>query len=115
MVRAAVPEGYRIVMAHQCGYAGRKFVHLTLENNGSLLSLVMRTGRMENRWTACVRRPIVSESRFTNRLPGITRLPGFEAGDFLAYIVSDLKAQGESPDRREPRSWVHEFLMKTRA
>ena len=41
VVRAAVPDGYRVIMAHQCSYAGRNFIHLTFEKDGDLLSLVV--------------------------------------------------------------------------
>src|SRR5262249_49370965 len=41
VVRAAVPQGYRVIMAHQCSYARRKFIHLTFEKDGGLLSLVV--------------------------------------------------------------------------
>jgi hypothetical protein len=29
LVQSAVPDGYRVIMAHHCGYAGRKYTHLT--------------------------------------------------------------------------------------
>lgn len=41
VVRTAVPKAYKVIMAHQCNYAGRKFVHLTFEKDGALLSLVV--------------------------------------------------------------------------
>jgi hypothetical protein len=41
LVAAAVPRGFHVIMAHQCGYAGRKYIHLTLQNGTELLSLVI--------------------------------------------------------------------------
>jgi hypothetical protein len=40
VVKEGVPADLQIVMAHQCSYHGRKFVHLSLKNDSHLLSLV---------------------------------------------------------------------------
>ena len=41
LIAPAVPEGYQVVLAHQCSYAGRKFVHLTLRKGTDVISLVI--------------------------------------------------------------------------
>jgi hypothetical protein len=41
LVAPAVPEGYRVVLAHQCTSAGRHFVHLTMRKSGDVISLVI--------------------------------------------------------------------------
>jgi anti-sigma factor (TIGR02949 family) len=40
-VEAAVPKSWRVVMAHQCSYMGRKYVHVTLRDGQRLWSLVI--------------------------------------------------------------------------
>lgn len=92
VVEASVPKGYRVIMAHQCSYLGRKYVHLTAAKDGSLISVV-------------IARKQEGES-FTNLLPATERggvaifesataryqVAGFDAGNFLAYVVSDLRS-----------------------
>jgi anti-sigma factor RsiW len=115
VVRTAVPEGYRIVMGHQCGYAGRKYVHLTLEKNGELISLVIaRKGEGETMdgllvSTATANIPIFQSAA------GRYQVAGFEAGNFLAYIVSDLRAPANLQIASTLAPMVHGFLMKTAA
>jgi hypothetical protein len=41
IVRSQVPESYRMMLAHQCGYHRRQFVHLSLMNDSNMLSLVI--------------------------------------------------------------------------
>jgi anti-sigma factor RsiW len=91
VVRAALPDGYRVIMAHQCGYAGRKFVHLTMEKDGHLVSLVLarkQEGETLEGLSAAAKTGAVeifqaSADRY--------QVAGFEAGNFFAYVVSDLK------------------------
>src|SRR4029079_5032015 len=94
VVRAAVPDGYRVVMAHQCGYAGRKFIHLTFEKDGDLLSLVVARRKDGESLTALV--PSLETSSGVPLYQSAAdryQVAGFEAGDFLAYVVSDLKSK----------------------
>ena len=115
VVRTVVPEGYRIVMAHQCGYQGRKYVHFTLEKNGELISLVI--ARKDNGETMDGL-PVSTE---TANIPifqsaaGRYQVAGFEAGNFLAYIVSDLKGRSNLQIASTLAPSVREFLMKTPA
>jgi len=93
VVRAALPSGYRVVMAHQCSYAGRKFIHLTMEKDGALLSLVIarkQEGETLEGLSAAAKAGTVeifqsSADRY--------QVAGFEAGKFFAYVVSDLKSK----------------------
>lgn len=113
VVRAAVPDGYRIVMAHQCGYAGRKFVHLTLEKNGELLSLVIARKEPGDSLDGLV--PTVQTSGIPIYQSGAQRyqVAGFEAGNFMAYVVSDLKSKANLQVAENLAPGVREFLMKT--
>src|SRR5260370_17875598 len=41
LVKERIPDEYRIVLAHQCSYQGRHYVHMVLKGPSSLLSLVI--------------------------------------------------------------------------
>ncbi len=115
IVRAAVPGDFKVVMAHRCGYAGRKFIHLTLEKNGDRLSLVVaqkKDGESLNGLPAASTPagiPVVQAGA------GRYQVAGFDAGGFLAYVVSDLKSQSNLRIASNLAPGVSEFLMKTPA
>jgi len=91
VVRAALPSGYRVIMSHQCTYAGRKFVHLTMEKDGHLVSLVL--SRKQEGETLEGLSPAASAGAVEIFQASADRyqVAGFEAGNFFAYVVSDLK------------------------
>lgn len=90
-VKAAVPGEYRIIMAHRCGYAGRKYIHFTLQNGQDLISLVIsRKNAGES----------LHDLAPTLRSAGIPvyqakaeqyEVAGFDAGPYLAFVVSNLR------------------------
>jgi hypothetical protein len=112
VVRASVPEGYRVLMAHQCSYAGRKYVHLTLEKGGQLLSLVIarkNPGESLRELSASAQPsgiPIYQSGA------GHYEVAGFEAGDFLAYVVSNLRGKTNLLVAANLAPGVHDFLMR---
>jgi anti-sigma factor RsiW len=115
VVRKAAPAGYRVIMAHQCGFAGRKYIHLTLENRGDLLSIVI-SRRKEGESMQGL--PPVSDSAgmaIYQSAAGRYQVAGFEAGDFLAYVVSDLKSKANLQIAVNVAPEVREFLSKVTA
>ena len=112
VVRAAVPDGYRVIMAHQCGYAGRHFIHLTLEKDGDLLSLVV--ARRKDGESLGALAPALETSGVPVYQSAATRyqVAGFESGDFLAYVVSDLKSKANLHIAANLAPAVREFLLK---
>lgn len=112
VVRAAVPDGYRVIMAHQCGYAGRKFIHLTFEKDGDLLSLVV--ARRKDGESLGTLAPALETSGVPVYQAAAARyqVAGFEAGDFLAYVVSDLKSKANLQIAASLAPSVREFLLK---
>ena len=115
VVRAAVPDGYRVIMAHQCGYAGRKFIHLTFKKGGDLLSLVIarrNTGESLDGLS-----PASEPSGIPIYQSGAERyqVAGFDAGNFLAYVVSGLNGQANLQIAVNLAPGVRGFLMKTPA
>jgi hypothetical protein len=115
VVRAAVPEGYRVIMGHQCGYAGRRFIHLTLKKGDDLLSLVI--ARRQPGETVAGLSPAGGPAGLPIYQSAADRyqVAGFEAGDFLAYVVSDLKRKSNLQIAAAVAPGVREFLMKTPA
>lgn len=115
VVRASVPSGYRMIMAHQCSYAGRRYVHMTLEKNGDLLSLVVtrrQPGESLESMTAVSRPngvPIYQSA--ADRY----QVAGFEAGGYLAYVISDLKGNQNLAIATSLAPPVQEFLRKARS
>jgi hypothetical protein len=77
---------YQIRVGHHCRAGQREFVHMTLKNTGSLLSLVI-TERRPGEALNTAREPVV-EAAF-----GKYSVAGFETGKHLAFIVSDLETE----------------------
>jgi len=115
VVRAAVPDGYRVIMAHHCSYAGRSFIHLTFEKNGELLSLVV--GRRKEGESPAGLALALETSGVPVYQSAADRyqVAGFEAGDFLAYVVSDLKRKANLQIASTLAPAVREFLLKVQA
>jgi hypothetical protein len=112
-VAATIPDGYRIVMAHHCSYQTRQFVHLTLENDGNLISLVIARKQDGESFAGLAPTATHDGIPMYQSAAGRFQVAGFEAGQFLAYIVSDLKGKAnlEVASALAPR--IHELLMKT--
>jgi anti-sigma factor (TIGR02949 family) len=91
-VREAVPSGHRMVMAHQCKYRGRQFVHMVVRGDNRLLSLVVARKQPGESLAS----PELAAIRNAAGIPiyGATadrfEVAAFEAGDHLAFVVSDM-------------------------
>jgi len=115
VVRTAVPEGYKVFMAHQCSYAGRKFVHLTFEKDGGLLSLVVARKQTGESLDGLSPAAAASGVRIYQSAAGRYQVAGFEAGNFFAYVVSELRNKENLQIAASVAPAVREFLMKTPA
>jgi Putative zinc-finger len=115
VLRTAVPEGYRLVLAHRCGYAGRKFIHLTAEKDGELISLVV--ARKQPGESLSGLSPASRQSGIPIYHSAATRyqVAGFEAGDFLAYVVSDLRKSTNLQIASNLAAGVRDVLLKVPA
>jgi hypothetical protein len=115
LVKSRVPEEYRIILAHQCGYQGRRFVHLTLSNGSNLLSLVITRKQAGEtlQGLAASRQPSgVTIYQATARNYDVA---GFETGQFLAYVVSDLGAKRNLEIAANLAPSVHHFLAAVKS
>lgn len=87
-VRAQAPAGHQVLLAHQCVFQDRSFIHIALEDHGKLVSLV-------------ITRKQPGESFGEGSLEGASgaklhqakaeqfAIAGFEAGKYLAFVISD--------------------------
>jgi anti-sigma factor (TIGR02949 family) len=91
-VREQAPAGSQILLAHQCVFRDRSFIHIALEDRGKLLSLVITRKQPGEQLDAR------AGSLGTGSGAGIYQasaeqfaIAAFDAGDFLAFVVSDHK------------------------
>jgi anti-sigma factor (TIGR02949 family) len=115
VVRTAVPEGYQVVMAHRCSYGGRKYIHVTFERNGELLSLVVARKERGESMSGLLAASQVSGLPIYDSAAGHYHVAGFDAGEYLAYVVSDLRGKSNLQIATRLAPGVHAFLVKTPA
>jgi Putative zinc-finger len=115
LVKASVPDQYRIIMAHQCGYGGRRFVHVTLSDGSKLISLVIarkEPGESMETLSPTVRRSGVAlYQAATDRY----EVAGFEAKQYLAFVVSDLSSTNNLQLASNLAPAVQAFLNKAQS
>src|SRR5262249_30819102 len=89
LVKERAPGDLKIVMAHQCSYHGRKFVHLALRNESKLLSLVISRKQDGETFTKESLAPVLSDSGIPIYQSGVQRfeLAAFESRDYLVYVI----------------------------
>ena len=92
IVQAQVPSDYRLLISHQCRIDGRRFVHLSLENDSHVLSLVITKRNGGESFKADGLLPVLMQSDIPMYQSGAARftMTAFETRDYLVYFVSDL-------------------------
>jgi hypothetical protein len=98
-------------MAHQCGYGGRKYVHLTLQNGPELVSLVITQKGMGESLNGLAPALTSSGLPVYQAKAQQYEVAGFEAGKYLAFVVSDLRNSTNLELAAKLAPTVHEFLM----
>lgn len=93
LVKTAVSTQYSIIMAHQCSYGSRHFVHVALSDGSHLVSLVI--ARKEPGESLDALTPTVHTSGVPvyQAAAGHYEIAGFETQNYLAFVVSDLNAR----------------------
>ena len=92
IVRGHLPESYRMMLAHECRYHGRRFIHVSLKSDSQLVSLIIarksegESFETENMVPALVRSGITLYGAGVQRF----QIASFESRDHLIYFVSDL-------------------------
>ena len=92
VVREHVSPEQRIVMAHRCGYMGRKFIHLALADGTHLASLVIALRQPGENFDSSSLTPALSDNGLPIFQTSIHRfqIDGFQTSSYLVYLVSDL-------------------------
>ena len=90
LVGPAVPEGYRVVLAHQCTYAGRRFIHLTMRKGSDVISLVVTRKNPDETFRALSPAAGAAGVPIYQASAANYQIAGFESDGYLAFIVSDL-------------------------
>lgn len=92
IVRSNVPPDYRLLISHQCRWDGRKFIHLSLENNSHVLSLVITPRKAGESFRADGLLPALVQSDIPMYQTGVQRfaMTAFETPGYVVYFVSDL-------------------------
>lgn len=92
IVQSQVPSDYRLLISHQCRWDGRRFVHLSLENDSHVLSVMITPRKKGESFQADGLLPALVQSDIPMYQSGVQRfaITAFETRDSLVYFVSDL-------------------------
>jgi anti-sigma factor (TIGR02949 family) len=112
LTKTAVSDRYRVIMAHQCGYAGRKYIHLTLESKGELVSLVIARKNAGESMTGLAPATSISGIPVYQAAAQRYEVAAFDAGQYLAFIVSELPGKTNLQIAANIAAPVHEFLTR---
>jgi len=114
IVRNQVPSDYRMMLAHECRYHGRKFVHLSLMNNSNMLSLVITRKAEGESFNTEDMLPALVQSGIPMYQSGVQRfqMTAFETRDYLVYFISDLGRQQNTELMLALGPRVKDFLAK---
>ena len=117
LVEERVPDEYRVLLAHRCGYRGRKFVHLALKSEAKLLSVVITQKRAGEAFSRENLISLLDRSEITIYGQGVERFQtaGFESRDYLAFVVSDLTREGNLKLAASLAPAVSRFLVRLEA
>ena len=112
IVREHVPPDYRMMLAHECRYHGRRFVHLSLMNDSHLLSLMITRKTAGETFNAEGLLPALVQSGIPIYQAGVQRfaMTAFESRDYLVYFVSDLPQENNSQMMLSMAPAVKDFL-----
>jgi hypothetical protein len=110
-MRAAAPEGYKVILAHHCSYLTRNFVHLTLEKDGRLMSLVIARKQEGESFTNLSPANEHGTPIFQSNA-GSYQVAAFDAGNFFAYVISDMQSKSNLQVAGTAASAVREVLIR---
>jgi anti-sigma factor RsiW len=109
---AAAPKDYRVVMAHRCGYKGRHFVHLTMQKGTSLVSLVIARKEGDESMRDLAAALHAGEIPIYRTAAERFEVAGFDAGEFMAFVVSDMGRKANLQVASALASPVRDMLRK---
>jgi hypothetical protein len=92
LIREKAPGDLKVIVGHRCRAGGRQYIHLILRNQQTILSVVLTrkngdsfAGPRQDQLPVEAAAVALHEARIQN-----FELAGFEGGDFLAFVVSNL-------------------------
>lgn len=117
LVEERAPEDYRVMLAHRCGYRGRKFVHLALKSDAKLLSVVITPKRAGEDLSREDLTSVLDRSGISIYGQGVEgfQTAGFESRDHLAFVVSDLTKEGNLEFAASLAPAIRRFLEQIEA
>jgi hypothetical protein len=95
VVREHLPGNFRLMIAHECGYHGRKFTHLSLKSESQLVSLVIARKMDGDSFETEGLLPALTQSGIPFYRAGVQRfeIASFEGVNHIVYVVSDMGQQ----------------------
>jgi hypothetical protein len=95
VVRQNLPGNFRLMIAHECGYQGRKFTHLSLKSESQLVSLVIARKKEGESFETEGLLPALTQSGIPFYRAGVQRfeISSFESANHMVYVVSDMGQQ----------------------
>jgi anti-sigma factor (TIGR02949 family) len=114
IVRDSVPADLKMLLAHQCKYHDRQFVHLVLKSDSQLLSVVIARKGEGEAFTAEELAPALTESGISIYDSSTPRfqMAAFESRDHMVYIISDMPKQQNSDLMRAMAPQLKSYLSK---
>jgi hypothetical protein len=113
-LRAKVPGGMELAIAHQCRYHGRRFLHLAFRGHGQLLSLVIARKSDGESFEVEGLAPALPYGgpRVYAANAQKFQIAAFETGVYLVYTISDMGRQRNLEMMAALAPAVTEFLKK---
>ena len=95
VVQRHLPGSFRLMIAHECGYHGRKFTHLSLKSESQLVSLVIARKKEGESFETEGLLPALKQSGIPFYRTGVQRfeIASFESTSHMVYVVSDMGQQ----------------------
>lgn len=92
IAKRAAPEGFRVVLGHRCKHRGRAFIHLALERDAKLLSVIVAERRPEESFDLDGLAPAFHTGGVGvfEQSAEQFHIASFETSRHLAYVISDL-------------------------
>ena len=111
-VKQKLPDAYQIILAHQCSYQGRHYIHVVLKGPSSLGSLVITQKNSGESMQNFQLAPVLHAAGVPLYRGGAEQfqVAAFETPAYLAFFVSNLPAENNLQLASALAPGVHGFL-----
>ena len=91
-VSTRVPTGFKVYIAHECGYNGRDFVHVGMHDGSRQISIVLAKRQPGESFRDSGVLPVITNGGLQMYGASADRfqVAGFQTDTHLAYVVSDV-------------------------